>query len=67
MEEGEEEGKNNSDVDILEYEGKTYQSYAIGDQATWSTIRAAMYEGTERVFFESHFLRNILFTKVSVK
>ncbi len=67
LEAGPGEGKNNSDVDILEYEGKTYLYYATGDQETWGTIRTAMYDGTEKAFFEGHFPKGTLFTKVSAK
>ena len=53
------EGINNSDVDILEYKGKTYLYYATGDQETWGTVRVAMYDGSEKEFFESSFSRRI--------
>lgn len=61
------EGKNNSDVDILEYQGKTYLFYATGDQETWSTVRAAMFNGVEKKFFESYFPSDIIFQKASAK
>ncbi|HAZ02857.1 MAG: hypothetical protein A2W90_17090 [Bacteroidetes bacterium GWF2_42_66] len=61
------EGKNNSDVDILEYEGKTYLYYATGDQETWGTVRVAMFDGTEKAFFESHFPKTVKLTNVSAK
>lgn len=61
------EGRNNSDADMLEYDGKTYIYYATGDQETWSTVRAAQYDGTERAFFEAHFPENTSFTKTSAK
>jgi len=67
LEAGAGEGKNNSDVDLLEYEGKTYLYYATGDQETWGTVRVAMYDGTEQSFFENHFLKNIPLTKLSAK
>jgi len=49
------EGKNNSDVDVLEYEGRTYLYYATGDQETWGTVRVALYDGSLREFFGKHF------------
>ncbi len=49
------EGKNNSDVDLFEYEGRTYLVYATGDQATWSAARLAQYNGPMQEFFEAHF------------
>ncbi len=67
LEATESEGKNNSDVDILEYEGKTYLFYGIGDQQTWSTIRVAMYDGSMKEFYESYFPKSQKFNKVSAK
>ena len=61
------EGKNNSDVDILEYGGKTYLYYATGDQETWGTVRLAMFDGTEKAFFEQHFPKNERLAKISAK
>jgi hypothetical protein len=61
------EGRNNSDVDIMEYEGKTYLFYATGDQETWGTVRVAQFDGTEKAFFESHFPEKVSFTKTSAK
>ena len=61
------EGKNNSDVDLLEFEGRTYVYYATGDQETWGTVRVAVFEGTMKCFFESHFPKNIPSKKVSAK
>lgn len=59
------EGKNNSDVDLLEYQGKTYLYYATGDQETWGTVRVAMYDGSEKAFFEGHFPKGASLIKVS--
>jgi len=59
------EGKNNSDVDLIEYNGKTYLYYATGDQETWSTIRTAMYDGLMKDFFENHFPKGVPFKKLS--
>jgi hypothetical protein len=61
------EGKNNSDVDILEYQGKTYLYYATGDQETWGTVRVAMFDGKVKAFFESCFPENIPLLSVSAK
>ena len=61
------EGKNNSDVDLIEYNGKTYLYYATGDQETWSTIRTAMYDGLMKDFFQSHFPKGGSFKKISAK
>ena len=67
LEAGPGEGKNNSDVDILEYEGKTYLYYATGDQETWGTVRVALFDGKEKTFFESCFPKKVMLTKVSAK
>lgn len=61
------EGRNNSDVDILEYGGRTYLYYATGDQETWGTVRVAMFEGEEKKFFESYFPGNTSFERASAK
>jgi len=55
LEAGPGEGINNSDVDLFEWEGKTYVSYATGDQATWGAMRMALYDGPMKEFFISHF------------
>ncbi|MEI6679226.1 MAG: hypothetical protein WCL21_11505 [Mariniphaga sp.] len=67
LEASEGEGINNSDVDILEYKGKTYLYYATGDQETWGTVRVALYDGPEKVFFENHFPENKIFIKTNSK
>ena len=61
------EGINNSDVDLIEYQGKTYLYYATGDQETWGTVRVAMFDGREKAFFEKHFPKGKSFKKVSAK
>ncbi|MCX6219650.1 MAG: hypothetical protein NTZ69_01525 [Bacteroidia bacterium] len=67
LEAGEGEGINNSDVDLIEYEGRTYLYYATGDQATWATIRVAMYDGLMKTFYEQHFPEGSTFVKFSTK
>ena len=49
------EGINNTDADLFEFEGRTSIYYATGDQATWGTIRVALYEGPMREMLERHF------------
>lgn len=61
------EGRNNSDVDMLEHEGRTWIYYATGDQETWGTVRVAMYDGPEKAFFKSYFPDNVPLTKLSTK
>jgi hypothetical protein len=55
LEAGPGEGINNSDVDLLEWEGKTYLYYATGDQAPWGALRIAQFNGPMSEFFEAHF------------
>ena len=67
MEAGAGEGINNSDADIIEYEGRTYIYYATGDQRTWSTIRVAMYNGLMKDFYEKYFPKEMTFMKISTQ
>jgi hypothetical protein len=67
LEAGPGEGKNNSDVDIIEIDQKTYLYYATGDQETWGTVRIAMYDGKMKTFFESCFPKHTQLIKVSAK
>jgi len=67
LEAGEGEGINNSDVDLIEYQGKTYLYYATGDQETWGTVRVAMFDGREKAFFENHFPKGKSLKKASAK
>jgi len=55
LEVGPGEGINNSDVDLFEWEDKTYLTYATGDQATWGAVWIALYDGPMQEFFASHF------------
>lgn len=48
------EGINNSDVDLCEYNGITHFVYADGDQATWGNLRTAVYLGTMADFFKEY-------------
>ncbi len=61
------EGVNNSDIDLFEYEGRTYLYYATGDQATWGTVRVAMYDGPLQEFYEKHFPGAIPTIRVSTR
>lgn len=51
--EGLDEGINASDPEIVEWEGKTYIYYAVGDQLTWMNIKRAVYPGPLADFLES--------------
>ena len=61
------EGINNSDVDLFEFEGKTYVFYATGDQATWGTVRVAMYSGPMKQFFQAYFPADSRTIKLTTK
>ncbi|MBX3257794.1 MAG: hypothetical protein KF862_26935 [Chitinophagaceae bacterium] len=65
LEAGKGEGKNNSDVDLIEVDGKTYLFYATGDQETWGTVRVALFDGDMKLFFESCFPGSAKFEQVS--
>lgn len=67
LEAGEGEGLNNSDVDLIERDGKTYVYYATGDQQTWSHLKQAVYPGSMQSFFESYFPAGQTFKEVSAK
>ena len=47
---------NCSDIDLLEYDGKTHIYYANGDQMTYSFLCEAVYDGPLDSFLESFFL-----------
>jgi len=47
------DGINTSDPELLEYGGKTYLYYAVGDQLTWMNIKRGMYPEPLQAFLES--------------
>ena len=61
------EGSNNSDVDLIEIDGKTYVYYFTGDQQTWGNLQRAVYPGPMRAFFESYFPEGAAMTEVSAR
>ena len=67
LEAGPGEGINNSDVDLFEWEDKTYITYATGDQATWGAVRVALYDGPMQEFFTSHFPAGMPTVKASAR
>jgi hypothetical protein len=67
LEAGEGEGSNNSDVDLIEIDGKTYVYYATGDQETWGDLKRAVYPGPMREFFASYFPEGATMTEVSAR
>jgi hypothetical protein len=52
---GANDGINASDPDAIEYRGKTYLYYSVGDQRTWSKLKRAVYAGSLTEFFGSYF------------
>jgi len=46
------DGINASDPDLVEFDGKTYLYYAVGDQRTWMNIKRVAYPGTEADFLK---------------
>ena len=44
-----------SDPDIVEYRGRTWLYYSVGDQRTWSKLKRASYPGPLQEFFENRF------------
>jgi hypothetical protein len=67
LEAGEAEGINNSDVDLIEIDGKTYVYYSTGDQATWTNVKRAIYSGPMQELFESCFPDGADFTEVDAR
>ena len=53
--EGVDEGINASDPEIIEFQGKTYVYYAVGDQLSWMNVKRAIYPGSIHEFFASFF------------
>ena len=49
------EGINNADVDLADYNGKTYLFYSIGDQEKWGGMKYATYDGTMQTLFGNFF------------
>ena len=49
------DGINASDPDIIEFGGKTFVYYAVGDQLTWMNIKRAQYAGGMDALFAQWF------------
>jgi hypothetical protein len=50
---GLDEGINASDPELVEFQGKTYVYYAVGDQLTWMNLKRGAYPGSLDDFLES--------------
>jgi hypothetical protein len=46
------DGINTSDPEVVEFDGKTYIYYAVGDQRTWMNVLRGVYPGGFAQFFE---------------
>jgi len=46
------DGINTSDPEVVEFAGKTYVYYAVGDQLTWMNIKRGVYPGSLQEFYE---------------
>jgi hypothetical protein len=49
------EGNNNSDIDMIEYQGQLFITYGVGDQTTWGAMKWATYNGTLEQFVKAFF------------
>lgn len=49
------DGINASDPDLIEFKGKTYLYYSVGDQRTWSKLRRAVADVPLAKFFDGYF------------
>jgi len=49
---GLDEGINASDSEVVEFGGKTFVYFAVGDQLTWMNIKRGEFDGTLQQFFE---------------
>jgi len=49
------EGLSAADVDLAEFEGKTYIHYSISDQSTWGDLKTASFNGSMKQLFSLFF------------
>jgi len=52
------EGINNSDMDIVEFNGNVYMTFARGDQTSWLETTTAIWPGTLQQYLQSFFATN---------
>jgi hypothetical protein len=50
------DGINASDPDVMEFAGKTWLYYSVGDQRTWSKLKRAVYPAPLAEFFTGYFV-----------
>lgn len=46
------DGINAADPEVVEFGGKTYVYYSVGDQLTWMNTKRGVYPGSLAQFFE---------------
>ncbi len=51
------DGINTSDVDLIEYDGKTLLYYTAGDQLTWMNLKRRTFDGSLQSFLESWYVQ----------
>ena len=49
---GLDEGINASDPEVVEFDGKTFVYFAVGDQLTWMNVKRGEFDGTLQQFYE---------------
>ncbi len=52
---GNSEGINASDPDVVEFQGRTHIYYSVGDQLTWMNTMKCVYPGSLRELFRAYF------------
>jgi hypothetical protein len=52
---GADDGIDASDPDVVEFQGKTYVYYSVGDQRTWSKLKRAVFPGPLAEFFSTFY------------
>ncbi len=54
---GLDEGINASDPEVVEYGGKTFVYFTVGDQLTWMNVKRAEFDGTLQQFYEHWYIQ----------
>jgi hypothetical protein len=53
--EGDDEGINASDADVIEIGERTHVYFCVADQRTWANVKRAAFDGPLSNFFQSYF------------
>jgi len=54
---GLDEGVNASDPALVEFEGRTYVYYCVGDQLSWMNVKRGVFPGAAQEYFKSFYAR----------